>query len=161
MMPTLVHLWRCSSFTEAWFTARSDGALLNRFPYHFLLDRLGDEAANDTWKHQRTRRDVRLFTADTKPAFNLQTLNNNINMYSVYTACILHLNIFTSSSGHLCGQKDNNWICKYFTALVVIDVLFKHHFSRMWNITVNVFLVLGETSFCPELCLQVQDAACL
>ena len=47
-MPTLVHLWRCSSLTAAWFRARSDGIVLNRFPYHFLLARLGDMAAKDT-----------------------------------------------------------------------------------------------------------------
>lgn len=29
--------------------AQSDGAVLNKLPYHFLLDRLDDGLTNDTW----------------------------------------------------------------------------------------------------------------
>lgn len=29
--------------------AQSDGTVLNKFPYHFLLDRLDDGLTNDTW----------------------------------------------------------------------------------------------------------------
>lgn len=33
----------------AWLRAQSDGAVLKKFPYHFLLDRLDDGLTNDTW----------------------------------------------------------------------------------------------------------------
>lgn len=58
-MPTLAHLWRCSSLTVAWFRARSDGAELNRCLYHFLLDRLGEVAAKDTCDITRPGKGVR------------------------------------------------------------------------------------------------------
>lgn len=47
--PTLVHLWSSSSLTAARPRAQSDGAVLNRLPYHFLLDRLHDGLPKDTW----------------------------------------------------------------------------------------------------------------